>query len=111
MAVMAKPDAFVLLCDGDEATLIKLAEFKSGSEVGWTKKLEGFGKLIAELTDNPAILPTLLQESIGNYVQTPRVIHIPPLDQITAHFMAQLEHGTLFENKTPLRVTWESVPV
>jgi hypothetical protein len=110
IAGLVRPDALLLNKIGN--TLTGMAEFKSGKSNGFTKKLEGFTILLEKLRQQPELLPEMMYYTLGDYIETPENIVIPPDKEIEITFLAPFEKGVLYDASTsPFPVTYFRIPL
>lgn len=112
VAGLVRPDSLLLTKQGNQVALTGMAEFKSGKGNGFTNKLDGFTVLLEKLRKQPHMLPEMIFYAIGEHVDTPESIVIPPDEEIEITFLAPFEEGVLYDASTsPFPVTYFRVPL
>lgn len=108
---LIRPDALLLTTIEDESVLTGMAEFKSGKGNGFERKLDGFALLLEKLRQKPSMLPEMIYYAVGEYIETPASIVIPPDEEIEITFLSPFEGGVLYDaSAAPFPVTYFRVP-
>lgn len=111
-AGLVRPDALLLTTQRNQMTLTGMAEFKSGKGNGFTNKLDGFTVLLEKLRQQPHMLPEMIFYTIGEHVNMPGDIVIPPDEEIEVTFLSPFEGGVLYDASiSPFPVTYFRVPL
>jgi hypothetical protein len=113
---VVRPDAILLTMQDKQAILTGMAEFKSGNGIGYNNKfdnkLAGFEKLLEKFREIPTLLPEMLFYAVGEHVDTPTNIVVPPDEEIEITFLSPFRHGVLYDaSAAAFPVTYFRVPL
>jgi hypothetical protein len=107
-----RPDAIRFDQVGPDWCITGLAEFKSGTKNGTSRKLGGFSELLSDFRSDGVPFIRRIDDVLGDCIEPPRNLIIPPDEKIEVFMVSPYnDPKTVYEGQLGFVVRYMNVPL